>query len=166
MTQHSYCTVEIEHVRPFVCPKCGSPMYTAPHPLPVGLPVCACGTKMEERLPCDGSYPIKKHCKEHYQAYGSLAERYQQRILMGEIKEYLIALECVPCIAEINVGVLSGGVMIDGWVLTFTAEAQEVAHHAIYTSLVRAATNLAHSAAGAASLSITYEQTLRDEGEE
>jgi hypothetical protein len=121
---------------------------------------------MEEQLPSDGSYPVKKHCKEHYKVCGTLAERYQQRILMSEIKDYLIALECVPCIAEITVGVLSGYAMIDGWVLVFTAEAKEVAQHTIYTSLIRAATNLARSADGAAALTITYEQTLQEGGQE
>jgi hypothetical protein len=120
----------------------------------------------EQQLGDNGQYPLKWYYKEHHTVSGTLLQKYDQRVLMAEIKDYLTALECLPCISEITVTVQEHSAAIKGWVKIFTPEAEEVAHHAIYTLLLFAGRNLASSADGTATYEITYQQRLKDLGED
>jgi hypothetical protein len=166
MQEHSCCSVDIELMQLLVCPNCGySVSFSLENPS-ANFPACFdCQTAMNVLRPeAIGTYPFE--LEGNYNAKdrvsGTLAEKYDQLVLLSEIYGYLNALKCLPCIGRITVLLEQRAVQIEGWMEVFTLEAKTLAHHAVSDSLVFAATNIAAHLPETASYEITYTQSFQE----
>ena len=166
MQEHSPCSVDIELMHIFVCPICGNFVAAAPENSSASLPACFdCESPMNVLRPdAIGKYPFELeggyNAKD--QVSGTLAEKYDQLVLLSEIGGYLNALKCLPCIGRITVLLEQRTIQIEGWMEVFTPEAKEIAHRAISESLLFAATNITAHLPDTASYEITYTQSFQE----
>jgi len=166
MEEHSQCSVDIRLVHMLVCPNCTCSITVDQENLPESLQYCpSCMTPPLSVLDPDaiGKHPfaLETHCTTDDRVIGTLAQRYEQYVMLSEISGYLNALKCLPCVGRISVIIQERTIAIEGWAEVFTAEAQTIAQHAITDSLVFAATTIAAHLPETSSYEITYEQSFQ-----
>ena len=166
MQEQSRCSVDIHLVQMLVCPNCTYSIAVNQEDLPAMLPACGdCETTVTVLRPdAIGKYPFE--LEGNYTAKdrvsGTLAEKYDQLVLLSEICGYLNALKCLPCVGRITVLLEQRAVQIEGWMEVFTPEAQTIAQRAVSDSLVFAATNIAAHLPETAAYEITYTQSFQE----
>src|SRR5687768_7736348 len=98
MQEHSCCSVDIELMQMLVCPQCGYSVSFSPDNPSASLPACFdCQSAMHVLRPeAIGSYPFELEGNYNPKDWvsGTLAEKYDQLVLLGEICGYLNALKC------------------------------------------------------------------------
>ena len=165
MAEHSQCSVDINLMYMLMCPNCTYSLSAAQEDFPDILPYCpSCRTSLEVLHPeAIGKHPFALETSYNTDEWvsGTLAEKFEQYVMLSEISGYLNALKCLPCIGRITVLLQERTVAIEGWVEVFTVEAHTIVQRAITDSLVFAATTIAAHLPDTASYEITYVQSFQ-----
>jgi hypothetical protein len=165
MEEHSQCSVDINLVDMLVCTNCRYFITIYQEDRPANFPYCRyCMISLDVLHPdAIGKNPfvLETNYNTDERVSGTLAEKFEQYVMLSEISGYLQALKFLPCVERITVLIQERTVAIEGWVEVFTSEAQTIVYRAITDSLVFAATTIAAHLPDTASYEITYRQSFQ-----